>query len=866
MKMPESSKISDAQETPTIASSTAPAPAPGGSLFERIAAADKGSNGQDSTTKAPQASLSHDIMQPPSSVNASAGGPASPTKTSTNPFGNLEFPQTPQPSPDSGESAMPTKASSALFSALKMPQNSHPSSASGSTAAVKPSSNLFGNLKVPQTPQQSSSLTPSSFSPTPRPTKAQPATTSTTKYTKPATFSTTMPANTSASSRATSVRQWGHPPSVPDHFTEEEKRQVITGWRLKCLEKSSYARYQQPMNEVERTRLKDYHEREKHAIIAAHGDTIAKPGQKRGADESEDRAAPGKKARTTSPQKGTSLSSFTNGSTPSSSQTSAIFKNIMNGASASKANVVSNGVTNQNSPLLGTQQRAGLVDFERNTSNGNRNITSASPSSTKQPIPNGVPASAPNPPSFQVPKFGTGAPVNFMEQFSKNLSEAEKRKRKAEEFDSDEDDEAAWEREYEEKEKAKRQKFEEERKANSATFVNGKMVWAADLDKKSGTNKTSQRPPGPAESPASVLSRPYSALTNGTNIFGHLSGEESGAEGSRTGDADDEDEDDEEDGSAKPADILGGGLSDRVEKPKANPFSFTPANTGPATSNPTSNIFGKHPLSTPSQNVFGTKSPIKAPAEDTDRSPKEDHTWKPEEPIKFGTSTETPAVNITSPSPSKPAFGGLFGASKVSNSEAPSKPTPNLFNITPAKSPSVGFGFGFTPTNAAIQTLAPPGQTESVVSSRATSPGITTGESANESNADEDNEPKEEQLDLTAGGPGEEMEDVVFQVKGKALTFDSQEKKWPVKGVGPFRVLKHKGTGKARMLMRQEPSGRILLNSALGQQLRYESPDSKAVRIPIVNAAGTIESWVVRTGKDEDAKRLARVLEEHKSA
>ncbi|KAK4697538.1 hypothetical protein P7C71_g550, partial [Lecanoromycetidae sp. Uapishka_2] len=293
--------------------------------------------------------------------------------------------------------------------------------------------------------------------------------------------------------------------------------------------------------------------------------------------------------------------------------------------------------------------------------------------------------------------------------------------------------------------------------------------------------------------------------------------------------------------------------------------------------------------------------------ENDDESPSRDHTWKPESPITFG---------MTSPS-QKPAFGGLFGVSKpitkspnaslgfaftptnasstilappsnpeltamsyatstsASNGEPLKdssvtaktlpKPTFNLFTSTPTESAKVNPGL--TPAFTASKSLAPPSNTESPTTSRATSPGATTGESANESNADEeDNTSKDTQVDLAAGGPGEEDEDVLFEVKVKAMVYNAEKKQWPIKGLGPLRILRHKESGKTRMLMRQEPSGKILLNCALEKQLKYQSTVDKSCNVPVINAEGKIETWALRTGHDDAAKKIASLLEEHKSA
>ena len=389
------------------------------------------------------------------------------------------------------------------------------------------------------------------------------------------------------------------------------------------------------------------------------------------------------------------------------------------------------------------------------------------------------------------------------------------------------------------------------------------------------------------------------------------SGNESGAEDSRIGDADDEGEDGHEGDDDGETDDSQEKLQATYSKATKNPFGSRSSHTATQHSQDTTdlakqsssgglfdrvskdkegNLIREIPntpsvlLATDSAAVkkapfgslkFGSTSKEK---EDTPVEPSKekevrtvDHTWKPENfikfPIKF--SDSPPTVNVTSPSPSKQPFTGLFGVPKTNNTtETPAQPVSVLFSGTPQKAPNIGFNFGFTPANPTVASLAPPSNEASAVTSRATTPGVTTGESANESTADaqgEEDEGEDRQIDLTAGGPGEEDEDVVFEIKAKAMVYDRPSSKWDVKGVGFLRVLKNRDTGKTRVLMRQDPSGKVMLNASLTWRLTYESPQSKHVRFPFASESGRLEAWTLRVGKDEDAKELVKVLEENKS-
>lgn len=172
----------------------------------------------------------------------------------------------------------------------------------------------------------------------------------------------------------------------------------------------------------------------------------------------------------------------------------------------------------------------------------------------------------------------------------------------------------------------------------------------------------------------------------------------------------------------------------------------------------------------------------------------------------------------------------------------------------------------------------------------ATTPAATTPEpSANaedgqRTSADGDEAPQE-QISLTDGGPGEEDESVVHEVRAKAVKLvtggdaedsgsnaDKEDKKkspWKVQGVGPLRLLKHKTTGAVRMLLRAEPRGNIALNKLVLPDFTYkvEPSGGKYVKLTAATDDGKgLETWMLQVKTNEAAKALAESLEEHKKA
>lgn len=173
----------------------------------------------------------------------------------------------------------------------------------------------------------------------------------------------------------------------------------------------------------------------------------------------------------------------------------------------------------------------------------------------------------------------------------------------------------------------------------------------------------------------------------------------------------------------------------------------------------------------------------------------------------------------------------------------------------------------------------------------ATTPAATTPEPSGNAeegqgtNADGDEAPQE-QISLTDGGPGEEDESVVHEVRAKAVKLvtggdsdeesgsnaDRDKKKkspWKVQGIGPLRVLKHKTTGAVRMLLRAEPRGHVALNKAVLPDFTYkaEPSGSKYVKVTTASEDGKgLEMWMLQVKTPAAAQALAECLEEHKKA
>ncbi|KAL8807457.1 MAG: hypothetical protein Q9223_001241 [Gallowayella weberi] len=104
----------------------------------------------------------------------------------------------------------------------------------------------------------------------------------------------------SEGSKAHDSRQPGTPPPPPEDFTEEQKRQLITGWRLKFLDKGlqSYIEYSS-WSEEEIESISTFYQLRKQAILDADGGPVEDINNKRAAKRQG--GPPNKRARHEAP-------------------------------------------------------------------------------------------------------------------------------------------------------------------------------------------------------------------------------------------------------------------------------------------------------------------------------------------------------------------------------------------------------------------------------------------------------------------------------------------------------------------------------------------------------------------------------------
>ncbi|WAR22408.1 RBP2-like protein [Mya arenaria] len=76
--------------------------------------------------------------------------------------------------------------------------------------------------------------------------------------------------------------------------------------------------------------------------------------------------------------------------------------------------------------------------------------------------------------------------------------------------------------------------------------------------------------------------------------------------------------------------------------------------------------------------------------------------------------------------------------------------------------------------------------------------------------------------DLVEVKTGEEDEVAVFSQRSKLFRFDKDANQWKEKGIGEMKILKHKSTGKYRLLLRREQVYKLACNHALTADMNFE--------------------------------------------
>eukprot|EP00240_Pyramimonas_obovata_P016181 CAMPEP_0118921134 /NCGR_PEP_ID=MMETSP1169-20130426/509_1 /TAXON_ID=36882 /ORGANISM="Pyramimonas obovata, Strain CCMP722" /LENGTH=271 /DNA_ID=CAMNT_0006861803 /DNA_START=186 /DNA_END=1001 /DNA_ORIENTATION=- len=157
---------------------------------------------------------------------------------------------------------------------------------------------------------------------------------------------------------------------------------------------------------------------------------------------------------------------------------------------------------------------------------------------------------------------------------------------------------------------------------------------------------------------------------------------------------------------------------------------------------------------------------------------------------------------------------------------APEAPAPEA-KETPAPAAVPAFGFGAA--GVGLGTAAPGTgfQFGSFSAFSATPSPPLASTSTEDDAADAQEECKADfapivQLDVVDVVTGEESEDVLHEVKAKLYRFDSEKSEWKERGLGIIKLLEHKETKKARLLMRREKTLKICCNQYVARSVKMD--------------------------------------------
>ncbi|KAJ5379799.1 uncharacterized protein N7496_002227 [Penicillium cataractarum] len=453
--------------------------------------------------------------------------------------------------------------------------------------------------------------------------------------------------------------------------------------------------------------------------------------------------------------------------------------------------------------------------------------------STSATAPNGSAAPAP-------PKFGNGVgAVDFMAQFKKQAEKTmaeEKAKRKAEDFDSDDDDEEEWERRDAEQQREKRAKLEASSQKKSV-FRNGKFEWVdvdgpASAETSSNAVKPAEKPAAsslfvpadnavfsaasPASSTGSIFESSSRPLPASENIFGRLTPKPTEA-----------DKDSDESG----------------DEGKAS-SSKRPAEEDASTDDDFASALRNSKRTKPSEQTDAAKSsldtPVPAPTPTAGRS--------------LFDRIQSPAPTPTPQKETSTSTSSLFSASFGQSTSFGKSISFGQNNAAPATDktwkPTSPIKFS---TDSALSVTSAPAST---LASTQPSSGVNSGDAT----PDEETAPGEV-FDMSQANAGEEEETLVFECRARAFKLTTG---WTSQGTGVARLLKHPETGRARIVLRADPGGNIILNTLLKKEFDY-SRQSNSVQFMVPQAdSEKPEQWAIRV-KAESIEELYSKIQEIKN-
>lgn len=119
---------------------------------------------------------------------------------------------------------------------------------------------------------------------------------------------------------------------------------------------------------------------------------------------------------------------------------------------------------------------------------------------------------------------------------------------------------------------------------------------------------------------------------------------------------------------------------------------------------------------------------------------------------------------------------------------------------------------------------------------------------------------------------GEEGEDQLFKMRAKLFRFEPTGKEWKERGTGDLRLLKHKSSGKVRLVMRRDKTLKVCANHAITADMKL-APNVGSDRSWVWNVAADVsdgapsaETLAVRFGTSENAQLFKNAFESAQSS
>ncbi|BEJ04677.1 hypothetical protein CcaverHIS641_0204940 [Cutaneotrichosporon cavernicola] len=115
---------------------------------------------------------------------------------------------------------------------------------------------------------------------------------------------------------------------------------------------------------------------------------------------------------------------------------------------------------------------------------------------------------------------------------------------------------------------------------------------------------------------------------------------------------------------------------------------------------------------------------------------------------------------------------------------------------------------------------------------------------------------------------GEDEEDVVFKMRAKLFRFNKEDSEWKERGTGDVRLLKHKATGKTRVLMRRDKTLKVCANHTISADMKL-APNVGSDRSWVWNATADVSDGApsadllaIRFANSENANLFKKAFEE----